>query len=520
MLAAWLDEQAARRGEAPALIEGDSVVSYAALAARAKAIAAALPGITPGDRIACWLANRVDYLACVFAAARLGAVILNVNPRFGASEVAGMLSRGTPKALLIAPEAGHIEYRRILGEVPSAALGSIATVLVSGADDGTLLAGRPRLLLDTLPAAPTATPHRPWPADQGLAIFTTSGTTKAPKFVLHSHGSLLRHAEAVAPVFGYDKPGCRVLLPLSYAGIYGFAQSMAALAGGAPSVVMPAFDPKAAAALINRHGITAFNGTDDMFDRLLALSSEARPFPTLGACGYATFNAALDDLVDRADARGIPLYGLYGMSEIQALFLRVPETAPAARRKLPGGWPVTPAAAVRIADPESGVGLPQGQSGEIQVRGPSLMKEYWNDPEATAAAFTADGWFRTGDLGCLDSQGGVIFQTRMGDVLRLGGYLVAPSEIEDCLQAHPAIAAAQVVATPTSRGNRGVAFVLPQSGATVDEDEVRRFCAAKLAGFKVPARVVAVDAFPTTAGANGVKIQRARLRSMAADLLQ
>jgi fatty-acyl-CoA synthase len=140
------------------------------------------------------------------------------------------------------------------------------------------------------------------------------------------------------------------------------------------------------------------------------------------------------------------------------------------------------------------------------------MKEYLFDPEATRAALTEDGYVRMGDLARLTEDGGFLFETRMGDVLRLGGFLVAPAEIEDRLQQHPAVAGAQVVAA----GAKAVAFVMLRG--TADEATLQAHCAAGLAGFKVPARIVALDAFPTTPSANGVKVQKAKLRQMAKEL--
>jgi fatty-acyl-CoA synthase len=207
------------------------------------------------------------------------------------------------------------------------------------------------------------------------------------------------------------------------------------------------------------------------------------------------------------------------MSEIQALFARRDETEELAQRILPGGKPVSALARVRVRDPDNGELLGVGESGELEISGPSLMKEYFGNPAATADAMTEDGFVRTGDLGRLLDDGSFVFESRMGDVLRLSGFLVAPAEIEAFLQRHPAIDAAQVVGVPTSAGVKPVAFVTLKNSAKLDESALRAHCETGLARYKVPARIIAIDAFPTTPSANGLKIQKAKLRDAARTLL-
>ena len=513
-LGAWIDGLAARFGARPALIAGCHRVTHADLARRSRHLAGGLQrlGIGAGDRVAFWLPNVPDYLALLLACGRIGAIAVAVNTRFRSAEVGDIVGRSGARALVLWPGFRNIPFAEILAGIDPGALAALETVIVHG-DVGAALPGRRQVALAELADAPPYAGPEP-AADAGAAIFTTSGTTRAPKFVLHTHRSLTAHAGFVAPAFGYDRADTVLLQALPYCGVFGLSQALAALQGGAPSVLMPAFEAEAAAELIRAHNVTGFNGTDDMLHRLLEAAPGERPFPSLRACGYAAFNAALADLVERGDAAGVRFFGLYGMSEIQALFVRVPDDAPAARRKLPGGWPTSAQTGIRIRDPESGALLPANGHGEIEVRGPSLMAGYYGDERATAEAFTADHWFRTGDLGYLDDGGGLVFVTRMDDALRLGGFLVSPAEIESCLQEHASVAGAQVVAAATPAGNRAVAFVIPRAGS-VDADGLRRHCAARLAAFKVPAQVIALDAFPVTQSANGVKVQRMRLRQMA-----
>jgi fatty-acyl-CoA synthase len=283
-------------------------------------------------------------------------------------------------------------------------------------------------------------------------------------------------------------------------------------------VLHPAWDAEEAAMLLDRHRVTCFNGTDAMVAALLETASE-EALRRIPISGHAAFDPALVDLVERAERRGLTLIGLYGMSEVQAFFARRNETEDLERRRRPGGIPVSLAASVRVRDPETGRLLGVGESGELEARGPSLMREYFGDRAATEAALTADGYVHTGDLARLLDDGSFVFEGRMGDVLRLSGFLVAPAEIESYLQQHPGIDGAQVVGVSTPAGLRPVAFVTLRTGASFAETDVAAYCAAGLARYKQPVRIIAVDAFPTTMSANGMKVQKAKLRDQASMIL-
>jgi fatty-acyl-CoA synthase len=268
------------------------------------------------------------------------------------------------------------------------------------------------------------------------------------------------------------------------------------------------------------------NGSDEMYLRMLDEGDDDTPFQTLRACGFAAFTGDPADVVRRCDARGIPLIGAYGMSEVQALFAMRDPAAPAEVRMRGGGTPVSPQTSVRVRDPESGQLLPPGEQGELEVKGPSMMLEYLGDPEATAKTLTEDGFIRTGDLGTMDGddvgRNAFTYLSRMGDTLRLGGYLVAPEEIANFLEGHVSVAGAQVVGVdgvPGRRGTQAVAFVIPAALSTYSESELQAHCAAGLAKFKVPARIFAVEAFPVTESANGVKVQRGKLRELAQSMI-
>ncbi|HEX3501372.1 MAG TPA: AMP-binding protein [Stellaceae bacterium] len=522
-LARFLARLGANFADSPAVIWGDERVSFAALDEESRRLASGLAdlGIARGDRVALWLPNTPAWLALHFACARLGAIVVAINTRFRSAELADIVARSGARILVLWPGFREIDFIGILAAVDRDSLDRLERIVVYGDNAGAAAAfpggnvlGKPILPYAILRDRPPCRDDF-GAGPVGVNIFTTSGTTSAPKFVLHDHYSVLRHAGNVARGFGYAAPDSVVLQALPLCGVFGFCQAMACLAAGRPLVMQATFEAEAAARLIVEHKVTGFNGSDEMFARLLAASNEAVPFPSLRFCGYAAFNPTLDSIVAEADLRGLRIAGLYGASEVQALFALQDPARPAASRARPGGMPIAADYQVRVRDPETDIELPDGGSGELEFRGSSTMAGYFGDPEVTAKTIAADGWVRSGDLGHRLADGSFVFETRMGDVLRLGGYLVAPSEIEAHLGRHAAIDGCQVVGVADAGGLQSVAFVTLRAGAAFDEPALRRFCSDGLARFKVPVRIFALDSFPTTTSANGTKVQRAKLREMA-----
>ena len=513
--------RSAQSPDRPALIYRDRRLSWSAFEARSCAVAGALAGlgVGVGDRVALWLPNTPAYLVLCAACARLGAIAVAVNTRFRSAEVGDIVGRSGAKLLAMWPGFRGIDFPAILGDVDPAALTRLSTVIVYRQDDADTVmpasAAHCRVVrYDELEQATPFDGNAAAP-DLGCNIFTTSGTTKAPKFVLHSQAGITRHAHDVACAFGYGPSGGAMLQTLPLCGVFGFSQAMAGMAGGLPLVITSAFDADEAVALIDRYDVRHLNVTDDMVDAILHATDRADVLPSVAFSGYAAFDASLGDIVERADARGWKLCGLYGMSEVQALFSVRDPALPVAERRPGGGRLVSAQAAARVRDVDSGDLLPFGETGELELSGPSRMLGYFENPEATAATITPDGFVRTGDLGYMTDDRTFAYLSRMGDVLRLGGFLVSPLEIESHIQAHPGIDGCQVVGISTSDGPRAVAFVTLRPGASLDEDAVRRHCLNGLAKFKAPQRVIALPEFPTTKSANGTKIQRGRLREMA-----
>ena len=524
-IAGMLAANAQRQPQAPALIHRDAPISWSELANQAARAAHGLRalGVGAGDRVAIWLPNVPQWFILYFACAQLGAIAVAVNTRFRSVEVADIVQRSGAKVLACMPGFRRIDFLAILADIDPAALSDLAAVVTVG-DPVSVPGAIERLRRvewndlvahsgDTAPAGTTL-------SSAPCNIFTTSGTTKAPKFVLHRQGAIAAHAYRVARQFGFTADDTVSLAMLPHCGVYGFCQAMATFAAGKPLVLMEAMDIAEALAAIERYRPTTLFGGDDIYQRLLEATSAEVPFPSVKWAGYAAFNPALADIVERAERRGLILCGLYGMSEVQALYAAWPTSLPATIRKLGGGMPTSALAHVRTRDPETGALLPAGQNGELECMGPSRMIGYYGDDAATRAALTEDGYLRTGDLGYVNEDGSFVFLSRIGDVLRLSGFLVNPLEIESHIQQDDSVAACAAVAVPVPEGTKAVAFVIPSNGRAIDEAALIARCRQHLANYKVPMRIFAINDFPTTPSPNGPKIQRVRLRDIAIERMR
>jgi fatty-acyl-CoA synthase len=439
-----------------------------------------MAGLEPGDRVAVRLQNSLGYLQLLAACSAARLVLVSVNTRYSQAEVDDLVARSGARLVIDRPE--------VMEELPAA----VAPITADSAL-----------------------------ADDPYLVFTTSGTTSKPKMVRHRQRSIAVHGYHAANGFGLTDQD-RVLVVMPLCGTFGLASLTAGLGGNATIILTDRTDPPWVAELISTHGITTLNASDDLFHRLVEHPDSDLSSVRLG--GYARFNSSLDGIVERAEAAGATLAGLYGMSEVQALFALRDPALDAAGRSAAGGTPVAVEAAARVVE------------GELQLRGPSLFEGYLVeggdriDDDLTTGAFD-DGWFCTGDSADMDTADmdsartdyTFTYHARLNDVLRLGGFLVAPADIEAVLLDHPFVAEAQVVSVDLPTGARPVAFVIGrQKTALLDSDverDIIRHCGEQLAKYKVPVRIVQLDAFPITPGANGNKIQLVKLRQAAKALL-
>jgi len=520
-VSALMDRNVEQFGDALAVIYGTEQLNYAALNELSLRVAQALVrlGIEPGDRVAFWLPNTIAYLVIYLACIRLGAIAVAVNTRYRSLEVSDIVARSGARAMVLWPGFRNIDFLAILSEIPTDALQCLETVILyqeGGSAEAVpaVLSSKAQITYQELLAfEPYARDHSG--PDVGCNIFTTSGTTRAPKLVLHRQAGIAWHAQAVWQNLASMVGAGSLLQTLPFCGVFGFNQLTAAIAGARPSVLQSAFDAGEAVQLIDTHKVRYISATDDMVMALLAPDPRKLALPKLICCGYGAFNMAPQEVSQQAEARGLKLVGLYGMSEVQALFARRDSALPAEDRYLPGGKLVSEQAQVRVRNPETGKLLGHGESGELELKGPSLMMGYFNDTDATLEAMTEDGFLRSGDLGYTTSADSFVFEARMGDTLRLGGFLVSPAEIESHLLDHPLIKSAQVVAVRVGEVMKPYAFIIPATDAAVDAETLALHCSRSLAPFKVPIAFHSLDTFPTTNSPNGTKIQRAKLREMA-----
>jgi fatty-acyl-CoA synthase len=479
-----LETTAAARLGAPAL----AGVDYAGFAARVRRIAGGLAGlgIGPGDRVAIFLPNRPDFLLLLFALARRGATAVLLNTRFRAAEIGPLLARAGCTAIAVARDFSVVDAAGVLEAVPQAERATLRCVIGADAQGAGEIAGLP-----VTPIAALDADSQDLATEDAEALtYTTSGTTAGPKLVLHRQRSLARHARAVAARIGTDAPGAAFLALVPLCGTFGLSAALAAVAGGASIAMQQKFDAPAADALIRAQRVTHLVGGDDLI-LSLAGAAAGRPHAPLAFTGLANFHGKAARVMEESARLNLAARGVYGSSEAQALFALQQAGLPEG-----GGSPASAEAAFRI-----------DEDGRLHLRGPSLFDRYLGDTAATARAWN-DGWFDTGDIATARGAG-FGFVTRQGDVLRLGGFLVAPEEIEGFLLAQPGVAAAQVV----EHAGQPVAFVIP--GAGFDAAALLA-STQRLARFKQPARIVPLDAFPVADGPNGPKIQRAQLRRMAA----
>ncbi len=480
--------------------------------------------IRAGDRVAVWLVNRVEWLALLFALGRVGAVLVAVNTRYRSAELRHILVASGARMLIMQPDFRHIDFPSVVAGLDPSELIELETVAVLGG-----AAAKPPRILDrttiTFDPDAVAAPTGGQPADRTsdpdapLIFFTTSGTTKSPKLVMHPQRTIALHSLRAGKSFGFDEPGASLLTAMPFCGVFGLNTVLAAIAGGATIHLAAMFDAEDAARRVDRHAITHLFGSDEMFRRLLETGIEKLSAARL--CGFASFTPGLGPTLARAIDVGLPLGGLYGSSEVNAIFAIQPLDLSNEERLKGGGRPACgDEAEIRIRDKATGTLLKSGEVGEIEIRAQTNFTGYYRNEDATREAIDDEGFFRTGDVGHLRGDGSFVYVARSGDAIRLAGFLVDPAEIEDALKSLEQVGDAQVVGVELDGQTRPAAFVIPADpGRGIVEAVIVAAAKDMLASFKVPVKVFAIDAFPVTESANGLKIQRAKLRQIAQERL-
>jgi long-chain acyl-CoA synthetase len=434
-------------------------------------------GVQPGDRVGLMLPNTPAFAIAFYGIMYRGAAAVPMNTLLKAREVEFYLANCGATALLAPPGFAT--------EAQAGATAADARCWI--VDDATLAE-----LTADLRGQDSPVPR----ADSDTAVILhTSGTTGKPKGAELTHGGLGRNAEVVWNLLniGTDDVvmGC---LPLFHA--MGLTACLnAAVLAGATLTLMPRFDPHRALEVIAHDAVTIFEGVPTMYSALLSVAQEAAPEATrtLRTCVSGGASLPLQVLTDFEKTFGCLILEGYGLSE----------TSPVASFNHPdrprkAGSIGTPIAGVqmRVVD-ENCREVPQGEAGEIQIRGHNVMKGYWNLPEATAAVISSDGWFSTGDIGRIDEDGYYYIVDRKKDLIIRGGYNVYPREIEEVLYEHPAVADAAVIGIPhDSLGEEVGAVVVLKKDITASVDELRDFVKSHVAAYKYPRILWFVDDLP------------------------
>lgn len=503
---AVLAQAAAAHPEREAVVIGDRRLTHAALdeaAGRTAAGFAAL-GIGRGDRVAILSGNAIEWITAWFGAARLGAAAVPINTRWKDDEIAWALDYAEVGCLVFSPAVRSADLRGTVDRVRRRLRTVDRFVIIGDRQDANW--ALPFAALDRSPVPDGARP------DDIALIQFTSGSTARPKGVMLTQAGMLTNARGSAAALGLGG-GDRYFSPRPFFHVAGSTGGiLRALVSGATLFSIPTFEEAEALSVIRRERCQLVAGNDAMFLKLLDGNRDGPLADLRGgqvAAGPEVQRRIHDEL-------GIPgLCGSYGLSEASPGVAFSHWNDPLEDR-IAGLMRPLPGVEIRIRSPEDGGDLPAGRSGEILVRGPSVMVGYWAMPQETAAVLDADRWLATGDLGMLAPDGRLRFLGRLKDVIRVGGENVSPAEVENLLLQHPAVAAAQVVGLADARlAEVPVAYVAPRPGTAIDAAQLRDWARDRIAGFKAPRHIGVVAGFDDVMTGSG-KPQKAALRQRAA----
>ena len=518
-----------RYPDTPALIFPDAQFTYQELANRALHRARSLQalGVRPRDHVAILMHTCPDFVELFFAAALCGAVVVPINARYRAGELAYVIENGDIATLVttdaISEQVNFVE--RLYGALPN---------LEAQRDPRQLrLAGAPKLRNIVLMGASTAPGFVPQSdfehgaetvpeinvhvarlgvrvRDVGLMLYT-SGTTANPKGCLITHEAQVRNSIALGRHRYRLTHDDRLWSPLPMFHIASVLPMLAIFEVGGTYLTMSYFDPKVALEMLERHEVTATYPSFVTFMQGLIYHPNF-PHTDLSRIKLMNSNLAVQPpAVGEAIMRAMPQalqVGSFGMTEAAGTVCTGAPDEPESLRTTRLGRPL-PGLEVRIVAPDTSADVAVGQRGEVLVRGYSLLEGYHKDPEKTAQAIDRDGWFHTGDIGSLDEHGTIMFHGRYKDMLKVGGENVAAAEIEALLGRHPAVRLAQVVGIPDRKYVEvPAAFVELKPGIVATEAELVTFCRSEVSGFKVPRVVRFVEEWPMSSS----KIQKFRLR--------
>jgi len=518
-IGANLDRTAERFGECEALVSCAQEVrlTYAELRVAVDELARGLiaAGLQRGDRVGIWSPNCAEWTLVQYATAKLGVIMVNVNPAYRTSELEYALRQSGCRMLVSAPASKSSDYRAMVGEVRAGLPGLERVVFLDDEDWAQLLASAAEVGEDELHArSAELEPGQP------INIQYTSGTTGFPKGATLTHRNILNNGFFVGEGCGYTQQD-RVCIPVPFYHCFGMVMgNLACTSHGATMVIpAPAFDPEATLAAVATEHCTSLYGVPTMFIAQLGhprfadydLSSLRTGIMAGSPCPVEV----MERVIDRMHMGEVGI--CYGMTETSPVSTQTAFDDPIEKRVGTVGR-VQPHIEVKIIDPVSGATVPRGERGEFCTRGYSVMTGYWNDPERTSEAIDAENWMHTGDIGTMDDEGYIQIVGRIKDMVIRGGENVYPREVEEFIYSHPDVADVQVIGVPDDRyGEELMAWVIARAGVGLDEEQLRRYCQGKIAHYKVPRYFKLVDGFPMTVTG---KVQKFKMREQAIEELE
>jgi fatty-acyl-CoA synthase len=472
-------------------------------------------GVAAGDRIGIWSPNCPEWTLMQYATAKVGAVLVNVNPAYRSHELAYVLRQSGMRMLVSAVANRTSDYRAMIDEVRSQCEQLRDVVYIGEGSWHELVAEGHSASTDQL-ARRMATLS----SDDEINIQYTSGTTGFPKGATLSHHNILNNGFFVGELVGYTERD-RICLPVPFYHCFGMVMgNLAATSHGACMVIpAPSFDPVATLKAVEQERCTSLYGVPTMFIAELGLDNFSAYDLSSLRTGIMAGAPCPVEVMKRvvAEMNMSEVAICYGMTETSPVSTMTRVDDDLARRTETVGR-VMPHIEVKVVDPVTGRTVARGEPGELCTRGTSVMLGYWNEPDKTAEAIDRARWMHTGDLATMDPDGYLSIVGRIKDMVIRGGENVYPREIEEFLYSHPDIADVQVIGVPDPRfGEELMAWIVMRAGAEpLTAEGVRAFCHGRLAHYKVPRYVHVVDGFPMTVTG---KIRKVEMRADAVEIL-
>ena len=504
-----------RHGERDAVISCHQGIrlTYDELGAAVERCARALlaAGVERGDRVGIWAPNCAEWVVVQYATARVGAILVNVNPSYRQHELDFVLTQAGVSVLIYASGYRGAAY----GPLVEAARAPGLRLTIELGDEWQAFLGR----AEHAAVADLAAREVQLTFDQPINIQYTSGTTGSPKGATLSHHNILSNGFMVGELSGYDERD-RICLPVPFYHCFGMVMgNLGALTHGA-CVVIPseAFDARAVLEAVAAERCTSLYGVPTMFIAILADEERERFDVSSLRTGIMAGSPCPVEVMKRVMGElHMPEVTIcYGMTETSPVSTQTSRDDPLEKRVGSVGR-VHPHLELKVVDPLTNLVVPRGTAGELCTRGYSVMLGYWDDDEATRAAIDASRYMHTGDLATMDEDGYVNVVGRIKDVVIRGGENISPREVEEFLYTHPAIRDVQVFGVPDERyGEELCAWIVVEGDAAIDADGVRSFCEGQIARFKIPRYVRVVDGFPLTVTG---KVQKYRMREQEIEAL-